>query len=68
MHHIFEKDFKTFNWLPVDQRVQQGLNFAVFKNVNSACPYYIEYALNMLRKVELAQEIITLKFFFKKLT
>ena len=45
MHHISE-DFKTINWLPVDQRVQQRLNVTVFKYVN-ACPYYMkvfEYA------------------------
>ena len=24
MHHISEEDFKTINWLPVDQRVQQS--------------------------------------------
>ena len=48
MHHISEEDFKTINWLPVDQRVQQSLNVTVFKNVNKACPYYmkdiLEYA------------------------
>ena len=35
MHHISE-NFKTINWLPVDQRVQQSLN------VNNACPYYMK--------------------------
>ena len=49
MHHISEEDFKTINWLPVDQRVQQSLNVTVFKYVNKACPYYMkevfEYAL-----------------------
>ena len=48
MHHISEKDFKTTNWLPVYQRVQQSLNVTVFKYVNNACPYYMtevfEYA------------------------
>ena len=33
MHHISEEDFKTINWLPVDQRVQQSLNVTVFKYV-----------------------------------
>ena len=42
MHHISEKDFKTINWLPVDQRVQQSLNVTVFKYVNEACPYYMK--------------------------
>ena len=42
MHHISEKDFKTINWLPVDQRVQQSLNVTVFKYVNKACPYYMK--------------------------
>ena len=32
MHHISE-DFKTVNWLPVGQRVQQSLNVTVFKYV-----------------------------------
>ena len=40
MHHISEEDFKTTNWLPVDQRVKQSLNVTVFKYVNNACPYY----------------------------
>ena len=42
MHHISEEDFKTINWLPVDQRVQQSLNVTVFKYVNEACPYYMK--------------------------
>ena len=42
MHHISEEDFKTINWLPVDQRVQQSLNVTVFKYVNNSCPYYLK--------------------------
>ena len=42
MHHFSEEDFKTINWLPVDQRVQQSLNVTVFKYVNKACPYYMK--------------------------
>ena len=42
MHHISEEDFKTINWLPVDQRVQQSLNVTVFKYVNKACRYYMK--------------------------
>ena len=42
MHHISEEDFKTINWLLVDQRVQQSLNVTVFKYVNNACPYYMK--------------------------
>ena len=42
MHHISEEDFKTTDWLPVDQRVQQSLNITVFKYVNNACPYYMK--------------------------
>ena len=42
MHIISEKDFKTINWLLVDQRVQQSLNVTVFKYVNNACPYYMK--------------------------
>ena len=41
MHHISE-DFKTINWLPVDQRVLKSLNVTVFKYVNKACPYYMK--------------------------
>ena len=41
MHHISE-DFKTINWPPVDQRVQQSLNVTVFKYVIKACPYYMK--------------------------
>ena len=40
--HISEEDFKTINWLPVDQRVQQSLNVTVFKYVSQACPYYMK--------------------------
>ena len=40
MHHISEEDFKTINWLTVDQRVQQSLNVTVVKYLNNACPYY----------------------------
>ena len=42
MHHIYEEHFKTINWLPVDQRVQQSLNVTVFKYVNNACHYYLK--------------------------
>ena len=42
MHHISEEDFKTINWLPVDQKVQQRLNVTVFKYVNNACHYYMK--------------------------
>ena len=38
MHYISEEDFKTINWLPVDQRVQQRLNVTVFKYVNKMHP------------------------------
>ena len=42
MHHISEENFKTINWLPVDQKVQQILNITVFKYANNACPYYMK--------------------------
>ena len=42
MHHISQKDFKTINWLPVDQRLQQSLNVTVFKSANKAGPYYMK--------------------------
>ena len=38
MHHISEEDYKTINWLPVDQRVQKSLNVTVFKYINNASP------------------------------
>ena len=38
MYHISEEDFKTINWLPMDQRVQQSLNVTFLKYVNKACP------------------------------
>ena len=42
MHHVSEEDFKTINWLLVDQRVQQHLNLTVFKYAYKACPYYMK--------------------------
>ena len=42
MHHISEEDYKTINWLPVDQRVQKSLNVTVFKYINNASPYYMK--------------------------
>ena len=42
MYHISEEEFKTINWLPVDQRVQQSLNVTVFKYINKVCPYYMK--------------------------
>ena len=42
MHHSSKEDFKTINWLPVDQRAQQSLNVTLFKYVNNLCPYYME--------------------------
>ena len=42
MHHISEEYFKTINWLPVEQRVQQSLDVTVFKYVNKARPYYMK--------------------------
>ena len=43
-----EKNFKTTNWLLVDQRVHQSLNATIFQYVNNICSYYVrevfEYA------------------------
>ena len=44
IHHISEDDFKTINWLPVNQKVHQGLNFTIFKYVNNVCCYYAREA------------------------
>ena len=68
MHHISEEDFKTINWLPVDQRVQQSLNVTVFKYVNKACPYYMkevfEYASR--GRISSRNKYTKLKFLFIK--
>ena len=37
-----EKNFKTTNWLLVDQGVRQSLNVTVFQYVNNVCPYYLK--------------------------
>ena len=42
MYHTSEEDFKSINWLPVDQRVQQSLNVTAFKYVNKVCSYYMK--------------------------
>ena len=42
MHHSSEEDFKTMNWLPVDQGAQQSLNATLFKYVKNVCSYYME--------------------------
>ena len=34
MHHICEEDFKSINWLPVDQRVQQSVKMSQFINMS----------------------------------
>ena len=42
MYHISEEDFKTINWLLVNQRVQQSLNITVFTYDNNVRPYYMK--------------------------
>ena len=42
MHHISGGDFKTINWQPVDQTVQQSLNVTVFKYDNNVCLSYMK--------------------------
>ena len=42
MHHIFEKDFRSINWLPTSKRVHKCTNNITFKFVNNTCPYYLK--------------------------
>ena len=42
IHHVSEEDFKTVNWLSVDQRVKQNLNITVFKYVNNTSSYQMK--------------------------
>ena len=69
MHHISEEDFKTINWLPVDQGAQQSLNVTVFKYVNKVCPYYMkevfEYASQ--GRISSRNDYAKLRFLFIKL-
>ena len=70
MHYISEENFKTINWLPLDQRVQQSLNVTVFKYVNKACPYYMhkvfEYASQ--GRISSRNNYAKLKVPFRKIT
>ena len=70
IHHISKEDFKTINWVPVDQRVQQSLNVTAFKDVNKACPYYMkeafEYALR--GRISSRNNYAKLKVPFRKTT
>ena len=64
MHHISEEDFKTINWLPVDQWVQQSLN------VNKAWPYYMKEAFEYASqgRISSRNNYATLKVPFRKTT
>ena len=68
MHHISEEDFKTINWLPVDQRVQQLLNVTVFKYVSKACPYYMKdvFEYDSQRRISSRNNYAKLKVPFRK--
>ena len=70
MYHISEEEFKTINWLPVDQRVQQSLNVTVFKYVSKACPYFMkevfEYASQ--ERISSRNNYAKLKVPFRKTT
>ena len=70
IHHISKEDFKTINWVPVDQRVQQSLYVTAFKDVNKACPYYMkeafEYALR--GRISSRNNYAKLKVPFRKTT
>ena len=67
MHHISEEDFKTINWLPVDQRVQQSLNVTVFKYVNNACPYYMKEVFEYASQSRTSSRNNYARFLFVKL-
>ena len=41
MTHISDKEFKTLNWLPVTETINQCINSIVFKYVNDQCPNYL---------------------------
>ena len=70
MHHISEKDFKTINWLPVDQRVKQSSNVTVFKYVNNVCPYYMKEVFEYVsqRRIISRSNYAGLKIPFRKTT
>ena len=48
--HIYEEEFKTINWLPVDQKVQQSLNVTAFKYVKNAYPCYMRQKSILVRQ------------------
>ena len=70
MYHISEEDFKTINWLSLDQRVQQSLNVTVFKYVNDACPYYMKEVFECASqdRISSRNNYATLKVPFRKTT
>ena len=39
-HHVFNKEFQSTNWLPVDKKVQQCINAITLEFVNNAFPCY----------------------------
>ena len=40
MHHISEEDFRSINWLPTSNGVNQCINTIAFKFFNKSCPFY----------------------------
>ena len=68
MHHTSEENFKTINWLSVNQRVQQSLNVTVFKYVNNSCPYYMKEVVEFASqgRISLRSNCLRLKYLLRK--
>ena len=61
MHHSSEEDFKTIDWLPVDQRVY----------ANNVCPYYMKEVFEHASQIRISSRnnyARDLKFLSKTLT
>ena len=61
MHHSSEEDYKTINWLPVDQRVY----------ANNVCPYYMKEVYEHATQIRISSRNNyprDLKFLFKTIT
>ena len=41
MSNISQKDFETFNWLPIKERYNQCVNSVAFKYFDNQCPHFL---------------------------
>ena len=41
MSNISQKEFETFNWLPIKERYNQCVNSVAFKYFDNQCPHYL---------------------------